>query len=98
MAEDGQLNRLASEVQLSPDVVVREVGDETILLNLASGTYYGLDPVGARFLSLIEQGHSPMQARDALLKLYEVGPAVLDRDLAALLDDLFLNGIVKAEN
>ena len=88
--------KITDEVQLSPDVVTRKVGEETMLLNLASGTYYGLDPVGARFLSLVEQGKSPLQARDTLLELYDVEPAVLDQDLEALLDSLSLNGIVKA--
>ena len=87
--------KLSEEVRLSPDVVTREVGDETMLIDLASGTYYGLDPAGGRFLSLIEQGKSPLEARDALLELYDVEHAVLDRDLEALLDALFLNGVIK---
>lgn len=87
--------KLTSEVRLSPDVVTRQVGEETMLLNLASGTYYGLDPVGARFLSLVEQGKSLLQARDALLEIYEVEREALDCDLEALLDDLAGNGIVK---
>ena len=87
--------KLTQGVQLSPDVVSRQVGEETVLLNLASGTYYGLDPVGARFLSLVEQGQSPMQARDAILETYDVKPEVLDRDLECLLDSLSANGIVQ---
>lgn len=87
--------KLTQGVQLSPDVVSRQVGEETVLLNLASGTYYGLNPVGARFLSLVEQGQSPMQARDAILETYDVKPEVLDRDLESLLDSLSANGIVQ---
>ena len=88
--------KLTDELRLSPEVVIREVGAETMLLDLASGTYYGLDPVGAKFLSLVEQGNSPLSARDTMLEQYDVEPAVLDRDLEALLDSLSLNGIVKA--
>ena len=86
--------KLAKEVRLSPDVVTRKIGTETVLLNLASGMYYGLDPVGARFLSLVEEGKAPLQARDALLELYDVEAVTLDRDLEALLDSLASNGIV----
>ena len=88
--------KLTDEFRLSPDVVTREVGEETMLLDLACGTYYGLDPVGARFLSLVQQGNSSLQARDALLALYDVAPAVLDHDLEALLESLSSNGIIKA--
>jgi len=89
--------KISDEVRLSPDVITREMGDETILLDLASGMYFGLDPVGARFLALVEQGKSPLQARDSLLELYKIDPAVLDQDLEALLENLSLNGIVKAK-
>lgn len=86
--------KLTEEVRLSPDVVTRKIGTETVLLNLASGMYYGLDPLGARFLSMVEGGKTPLQARDALLELYDVEAVTLDRDLGALLDSLASNGIV----
>ena len=36
------------------DVVHRMVGDEAVLLQLDSGVYYGLDPVGSRIWELLE--------------------------------------------
>ena len=86
--------KLADDVRLSDDVVTRTVGEEVVLLNLATGTYFGLDPVGGRFLALIEQGKSALEARDALLETYSVAPDVLDRDLEALLDQLAANSIL----
>jgi len=77
------------------DVVAREVGDETMLLDLATGTYYGLNAVGGRFWQLLEEGKTPAQARDALLEEFEVEPPVLDRDLEALLADLADKGLVR---
>ena len=88
--------KLTDGVQLSDDVVTREVGEETMLLDLTSGTYFGLDPVGGRFWTLLEDGKSPLEARDELLELYEVDPAVLDRDLEALLAELTDKGLVRA--
>ena len=78
------------------DVVAREVGEETMLLNLASGTYFGLDPVGGRFWQLLEEGKSATEARDALLQQYDVAPEELDRDLEKLLADLAAHGLVSA--
>lgn len=82
-------------IELSADVVTREVGEETMLLDLASGTYFGLDPVGGRFWQLLEEGRTPPQARDAMLAEFEVDRAQLDSDLAALLADLTAHGLVK---
>ena len=88
--------KLTDQVQLSDDVVTREVGCETMLLDLTSGTYFGLDAVGGRFWTLLEDGKSPLEARDELLEAYEVEPVVLERDLEALLAELAEKGLVRA--
>ena len=84
------------KIAVSTDVVAREVGEETMLLNLASGTYFGLDPVGGRFWQLLEEGKSATEARDALLQQYDVAPEELDRELEKLLADLAAHGLVSA--
>ena len=89
--------KLTDKIQLSDEVVAREVGDETMLLDLASGTYFGLDAVGGRFWQMLEEGKSAIEARDALLEEYEVAPDQLERDLEALLANLAVNGLVTAE-
>lgn len=43
-----------ARLKIPDQVVTRQVSDETVLLNLESGTYFGLDPVGSRFLELLE--------------------------------------------
>ena len=71
--------KMSDRIELSSDVVSREVGSETMLLNLASGTYFGLDPVGARFWQLLEEGRTAVEARDVILNEYDVEPARLAR-------------------
>ena len=88
--------KLSSNVSVSGDVVAREVADQMMLLDLASGTYFGLDPVGARFWQLLEEGKSATDARATLLEEYDVAPEVLDADLETLLDTLASNGLVTA--
>lgn len=85
---------LSDKIELSSDVVSREVGSETMLLNLASGTYFGLDPVGARFWQLLEEGRTAAEARDVILNEYDVEPALLERDLEALIGDFVSHGLV----
>jgi len=90
--------KLTDTIRLSDTVVTREVGEETMLLDLASGTYFGLDAVGGRFWQLLEEGKSALEGRDALLEEYEVGADQLEHDLEALLADLAANGLVHAED
>ena len=88
--------KLTQPIELSGDVVAREVGSETMLLDLASGTYFGLDEVGGRFWQMLEDGKSGSEARDALLEEYDVEAGELDRDLETLLAELAANGLVSA--
>ena len=44
-----------SIVVASPDQVSSDLAGEIVMLNLASGTYYGLDEVGARIWNLVQQ-------------------------------------------
>lgn len=81
-------------LQLSDDVVARELSGELMLLDLASGKYFGLNAVGARFWQLLEEGNCPSDARDRLLEEFDVTPERLDGDLAELIGQLRENGLV----
>jgi hypothetical protein len=85
---------LTDTLRVSDDVVARDVGGEVMLLDLVSGTYFGLDAVGGEFWKLLGAGKSPQEARDALLAEYDVSAEELDRDLEALLEELARNGLV----
>ena len=77
-----------SEFVIPPQVRARTVGEEMVLLHLESGTYFGLDPVGARVWQLIQAGKSLRQACDAVIEEYDVSREVLEQDVLALARDL----------
>lgn len=81
-------------ITISSDVMARQVGDETVLLHLASGSYYGLDPVGARVWQLLSDGRTPQQACEQLLQEFEVTADVLEVDLQRLIGELLAHGLV----
>ena len=83
-----------STLRIPEDVLSRNVADETVLLNLATEQYYGLEGVGTRFWALIEAGTTFGQAVDALAAEYEVGRATLMTDLTELTVDLERNGLL----
>ena len=89
--------KLADKIIVSPQVVAREVGNETVILDLVSGNYFGLDRVGARMWQLIEAGKSLAAVRDAMADEYNVSLEVLERDVLALARDLVEKKLVSIE-
>jgi hypothetical protein len=73
---------------VSPNAVARQVGDETVILHLGSGTYFGLDAVGARIWELIGKGKSLNEICDAVLDEYD--------DMDMLIKDLLEKDLVSA--
>ena len=89
---------LASSLRVGEDVVFRELDGEAVILNLASGAYFGLDQVGTRIWQLIEQ-HGGL--RDVLARLreeYDAAPDVLEHDLVDLATQLAAKGLVVARS
>jgi hypothetical protein len=74
--------------------MARTVGDETVILDLATGTYFGLDPVGARIWELIGEGKTLAEVCDRMLEEYEVAREELERDTLKLAQDLVAQGLV----
>jgi hypothetical protein len=83
------------DLTVADEVVSREVGGETVLLDLASGTYFGLNPVGARFWALVEDEEMNVaQACAVLASEYDAPAAQIEADIAALVDELIANGLL----
>jgi len=85
---------LNSLVQASPAQVSCDLGGEAAILNLDTGAYYGLDPVGARIWSFLSTPHTVSELRDTILSEYDVDAARCEADLVALLDSLAAAGLV----
>ena len=79
---------LTDKPTIPAQVMARQVGDETVILDLAGGTYYGLDPVGARVWQLIGEGKALGEICDTLLDEYEVARDTLERDVLDLAEKL----------
>jgi hypothetical protein len=75
-------------------VMARQVGDETVILDLASGLYFGLDEVGSRVWDLIGRGNSMSAVYETLIAEYEVPPEALREDLQALVHELCSRGLL----
>lgn len=80
----------AAQSQMSCDLA-----GEAAILNMATGIYFGLDPIGARVWELIQEPRSIAGVRDALLEEYEAEPAQVESDVRALLGDMASHGLVE---
>ena len=84
-----------SRVRVPSDVLLSELDGESVLLNLKTETYFGLDEVGTRMWSALT-GSDSIEAACELLKAdYDVDAQRLREDLVALLEKLFENGLLE---
>lgn len=79
---------LFDKVTIPAQVMARQVGEETVILDLASGTYFGLDPVGARIWQLMDEGRTFAEVCESMLAEYEVTQEEIERDVLRLAEEL----------
>ncbi|MBT8060121.1 MAG: PqqD family protein [Gammaproteobacteria bacterium] len=78
----------------SKDVLAQEVDGETVLLDLASESFFGLDEVSTRVWQLLNEGAGREQVIETLLGEYDVEREVLEKDVGDLLERLADAGLV----
>ena len=94
---DPQNMNLNQNISLSPDVISQEVSGETVLLDLESENYFGLDAIGTRIWQLIKETNELQSIFDTLLEEYDVSDERLRLDITALLTEIEGLGLVKLE-
>jgi Coenzyme PQQ synthesis protein D (PqqD) len=85
---------LASRVRVNDDVLFQELQGEAVVLNLKSGVYFGLDPVGTRIWQLFAAHELLSEIAHAIVAEYDVTEDRSAADLLALVTDLERNGLV----
>jgi coenzyme PQQ synthesis protein D (PqqD) len=88
---------LASRLRVPAHVVYRAFPGDTVILNLETGTYHGLNETGGRMLDVLERSDSVGAALAELIECYDVAPAELERDLRELCADLLERDLVELE-
>lgn len=81
-------------LQISPDVMFRELEGEAVLLDLKSQRYFGLDAVGTRSWQLLSELGSTSAVTEALLLEFDVSRRRLEEDLQAFFSRLTDAGLV----
>lgn len=77
--------QLTDRFTVSDDVVTRDVGGELVLMDLGSGQYFGLDPVGARIWELLSEAPRNLgELIDQIEREFDAPRAQIEADLTAL--------------
>ena len=88
----------SDRVRVPDDVLISNLQDESVILNLDSERYYGLDNVGTRFLSVLNTADSLEAAYEVLRDEYDVDAHSLRQDLLELVEGLVKQGILIRAN
>lgn len=88
---------------LSPDatvaipehIVYRAFAAETVVLNLQTGRYHGLNPTGGRMIAALEGGVTLRDAAAQLAADYDKPADVIEQDLCEFCGELLARGLVE---
>jgi hypothetical protein len=85
---------LSDRVKVPEYVLVRHLDGETVLLNLESEKYFGLDRTGTRMWQLATDAPCLETAYGQLSEEFEVDPETLRNHFVELLEQLRENGLL----
>lgn len=87
----------ATLITVSENQVSSVLDDEEVILNLENGTYYGLNPVGARVWRLLQEPCTLAEICEALQAEFDAERAQIHHDVLALLHDLKREGLIRLD-
>lgn len=86
---------LTARVRVPEHAVYRTFEAETLLLNLKTGQYHGLNETGGKMLLLLEEGRTVGEAIAALAAEYDEDAAEIESDLTDFCEALAKRGLVE---
>lgn len=89
---------LAATARVPDHVVYREFAHETVVLNLKTGRYHGLNPSGGRMLEALERTGTIEEALGRLAAEYGRSRDELEGDLRVFCADLLARGLIEVSS
>jgi hypothetical protein len=88
---------LARKARVPQHVVYRTFVSETVMLNLTTGRYHGLNPTAGRMLELLEKAPTIGAAAALLAEEYAQPLDQIERDLGEFCSELRERGLLEVE-
>jgi hypothetical protein len=89
------LNR---RVRVPDHVVYRTFVEETVVLNLETGTYHGLNPTAGRMLEVLEKASDVETAARELAEEYGRPVETISDDLVEFCEGLLARGLIDVDD
>ena len=93
-SSSGDETLLASRASIPDHVVFRAFAHETVVLNLETGKYHGLDPVGGRLLELLARAETLRDAAAQIAAEYGKPADEVEADVLEFCRELRERGLV----
>lgn len=90
----GDVDLARSTARVPDHVVYRTLARETVMLNLKTGRYHGLNPTAGTMLTMLERNATVGEAATQLAVHYGQPLEDVERDLRALCLDLLDRGLI----
>ncbi|MFW2440851.1 MAG: PqqD family protein [Arenicellales bacterium] len=92
------MNFETKRITISKEALSQEVNGETVILDLKSESYFGLDEVGTRIWQLLQEQDDLQSVFHTMLNEYDVDAEHLEQDLSDLLNKLQEAGLISMES
>jgi hypothetical protein len=94
---EGAQALLEAKVKVPQSVVFRSFPTETVVLNLQTGKYHGLNPTAGKMLQALTEAPSVREAAAAVAAEYEAPAATIEVDICDLCQNLLERGLVERD-
>ena len=82
----------------NPDIIDNQIDDETVMMDVEKGAYFGLDPVGSIIWETMKKPHGIDDVVANLLQEYDVTAKQCEADITPFLERLIkTNLLIKAD-
>jgi hypothetical protein len=81
----------------SPDVLMRKVGNEFVLVHMGRNQIFALNPTGARLWELLGEGRTRGEAVAQLTREFDVSAATVELETEQLLRTLVREGLLEPD-
>lgn len=90
--------KMAGKIVISKDILFREIEGEAVLLNIRTGVYFGMNPVGTGIWRIMEKKKNLEDVLESMLENFEIDRKTCEQDLAEFVGRLEKNDLVSIEN
>jgi hypothetical protein len=93
--EPGKSIDFDTAIEKKQDIISSGMDDETVMMSIENGEYYGLNPVGGRIWELLDRPRTAAGICDILVEEYDVPVEECQREVKEFVEKLLEKKLVK---